>query len=115
VSRNKLFLYIGLVLLFIAFFFKWTGIWITSFGILLGIAIVFKVLFLLMTFREKGFKFQLWIYLMMAGVGLILLSMLFKTVIPVQLVHKVLFYSAILLKITGLVLMLFSQKRKLKK
>ena len=104
-KQSKLFLYIGLGILLLALLSRWTGLPPYCFWILFSTAILLKALFLLSVFREKGFKPQLWLYLILAGVTLILLSMPFKTIVP--MVYKMLFYSAIILKVSGLVLLLF--------
>jgi len=106
-KHSKAFLYIGLGTLLLALISRWTGLPAFCFWVLFSIAILLKALFLIFTFREKGFKPQLWLYLILAGVTLILLSMPFKTIVPIPLVYKMLFYSAIILKVSGLVLLLF--------
>ena len=111
-KQSSFFLYIGLGVLLLAFIFRWTELPVFYFWTLFSIAIFLKALFLLFTFREKGFKPQLWFYLILAGVALIFLSIPFKTIVPIPLVYKVLFYSAITLKATGLVLLLFSRINK---
>jgi len=109
---KKLFLFIGLGILLIAFIFKWSDAAVCYFRTLLGIAIFFKLLFLISVFRAKGFKLNLWFGLMLSGVAMILLSMLFKTTFPIPILYSILFYGAIMLKVLGLVLMLFSQRKK---
>jgi len=101
----------GLCMLLIAFVCKYTGMPTYCFWVLFGMAIALKTLFLVFTFREKGFKPKLWLYFILAGVVMILLSMLFKTIIPITTVYKALFYGAITLKTTGLLLMLFSFRK----
>jgi len=102
---NKIFLYIGLCILVIAFVVKWLFTSKYLFWILLGLAILFKIYFLIVTFRSKSIKVGLWLYFILAGVILILLSLLFKNII----LHNTLFYSAILLKTTGLILLLLKK------
>ena len=101
----------GLCMLLIAFVCKYTGMPTYCFWVSFGAAIALKTLFLVFTFKEKEFKPKLWLYLILAGVALILLSMLFKTIIPLTMVYKVLFYGAITLKTAGLLLMLFSSRK----
>ena len=108
-TGNRIFLYAGLSLLVIAFVVKGFHVSIYGFWILLGLAISFKVIFLILTFRSKSIRVGLWLYLILAGVAMILLSLLFKN----TFMHNTLFYSAILLKITGLILLL-SGKMKTK-
>jgi hypothetical protein len=96
-------------ILVVSFIVKWAGASLYYFWILLFAAIVFKTLFLIATVSKKGFKPRLWLYFILTGVALILISMLFKTTFPV--LYKILFYGAISLKATGLVLMILSKKR----
>ena len=111
-ESKKLFLYIGLGILLAAFIFNRLGVAVCYFRTLLCIAVFFKLLFLLSVFRAKGFKLSLWLGLILSGVAMILLSMLFKTTFPIPVLYNILFYGAITLKISGLVLMLFSQSKK---
>jgi dolichyl-phosphate-mannose--protein O-mannosyl transferase len=109
---NKILLYTGLGLLSLAVSVRWTGIFAYCFYPLLVMAILFKISFLVSVFRTKGFQPALWIYFILAGVAMIFISMLFKTVFPAPLLRNILFYGAILLKIIGLILMLRSKKNK---
>ncbi|MDR1197629.1 MAG: hypothetical protein LBK94_01260 [Prevotellaceae bacterium] len=111
-KHKKTFLYIGLGILTIAFVFKLTAAPAYYFWILLSTALIFKMFFLTAVFSEKGFKLSLWLCLILTGVVLILASMLFKTVFPIPALHKALFYVAISLKVTGLLLMIFSKRQK---
>jgi uncharacterized membrane protein len=54
----------------------------------------------------------LWLYLILAGVAMILVSMLFKNIFPLPVVRNILFYGAISLKISGLLLMFLQKKKK---
>lgn len=108
--NKKMYLFIGLGILLIAFVVKWANAPLFYFRILIGIALLFKFIFLIFVFREKGFKPALWLYLIMSGVTMIMLSMFFKNIFPMSSLYKILFYGAITLKISGLVLMLFSKK-----
>jgi uncharacterized membrane protein YbaN (DUF454 family) len=108
---NKVFLYSGLGILLIAFTFQWAGMSTYYFWVLLSIAIVFKAFFLVSVFRLKGFKPSLWLYFILAGVAMILISLLFKTIFPIPVLYKILFYGAISLKITGLILMILSKMK----
>jgi hypothetical protein len=105
------FLYSGLGILLVAFAAKWTGMAMYYFWTGLGIAVALKTLFLISVFRAGEFRPGLWFYLILTGVGLILISLLFKTVFPVPLLYKILFYSAISFKVTGLILMLCSKRK----
>ncbi|MDR2042356.1 MAG: hypothetical protein LBP98_08595 [Tannerella sp.] len=105
------FLYSGLGVLLVAFASKWTGAAVCYFWLLLGAAVVLKTLFLISVFRAREFKPSLWFHLILTGVSLILLSQLFKTIFPVPVLYKILFYSAITLKATGLILMLCSKRK----
>jgi hypothetical protein len=109
---NKILLYVGLALLSFAVTVRWTGIFAYGFYPLLGMAILFKTGFLVSVFRTKGFQPALWIYFILAGVAMIFISMLFKTIFPAPLLRNILFYGAILLKITGLILMCTQKKNK---
>ncbi|MCD8102195.1 MAG: hypothetical protein LUE26_06450 [Alistipes sp.] len=110
--NRKIFLFIGLSILFVAFVVRWANGPFLWFGILLGTAITFKVLFLVLTFREKEFKPSPGFYMILAGVAMILISMLFKGVFPAPVIQKILFYGAITLKVSGLGLMIFMSQRK---
>jgi len=104
--NNNIYLYSGLSLLLIAFVIRWIGVTHVVWIPILGIAILMKGIFLMNVFRRKGFKMSLWLMLILIGVVLILLSMLFRYVYPVPIVWAILFYGAIALKVSGLVLML---------
>ncbi|MDR2424070.1 MAG: hypothetical protein LBD59_05010 [Prevotellaceae bacterium] len=98
-------LYSGLTFMLLSF----TGKWILNmpnimFYIFLGIAITCKTLFLLSVIRANGFKLDVGLYFILTGVGLMLISMLFKTIIPIPVLQQILFYTAILLKVTGIIL-----------
>lgn len=105
-------MYTGLSLLVIAIIIRWLGlssaVWIPAFGI----AILLKGIFLVNVFRFKGFKMYGWLILILTGVVMILVSLPFKYVYPVPVVRNILFYGAIIFKISGLLLM-FVQKIKL--
>ena len=110
-NRTTAFLYSGLAMLLFAFLCKWAGMPGYCFWGLFVMAIALKTLFLVFAFRKNGFKPKPWFYFILAGVALILLSMLFKTAIPIPVVYKILFYGAITLKVAGLLLMLFSRRK----
>ncbi|MDR0428993.1 MAG: hypothetical protein LBH58_00750 [Tannerellaceae bacterium] len=110
--NNRVFLYSGLLLLLIAFVIRWTDMGIPSyyFWILLGIAIALKAVFLLTLFQRRDFKPGLWLYFILAGIVLILVSLLFKHIYPMPLVRFILFGLAVALKVSGLVLMFVQRK-----
>ncbi|MDR2147579.1 MAG: hypothetical protein LBE91_14090 [Tannerella sp.] len=112
-TGNKLYLYIGLSLLVIAFAVRWLHVlpayW---FWILLGVAISFKTYFLILTFRNKSVKVGWWLYLILAGVVMIFASLLFKNIFPYPVIRNILFFGAILLKIIGLILLLTGKKKR---
>jgi hypothetical protein len=110
-NYRKLFLYSGLGILVVAFAVKWLEASVRYFWVLLCIAILCKALFLIAVLSDKAFKPSRWLYFILAGVAMILISMLFKTIFPVPILHKILFYGAISLKTTGLILMIFSKKK----
>ncbi len=104
--NSKLFLYSGLSLLLIAIIIRWCGvpsvIWIPTFCT----AILLKAIFLFTAFRTKGFKISLWLTFIIIGVAMILVSLLFKYIFPIPQLRNILFYGAITLKVSGLILML---------
>jgi hypothetical protein len=106
---KRTFLYSGLGVLLVAFAAKWAGMAAYCFWTGLGIAVALKTLFLISVLRARKFRLGLWFCLILTGVGLILISLPFKTVFPVPLLHKVLFYGAVLFKVSGLILMLCSK------
>lgn len=103
---NRVYLYLGLALLLFSFVLRYLGASALVFWTVFGVAVFLKVFFLILVFRAKGFKPSLWLYLILAGVALIFISMLFKTLFPIPLLRNVLFYGAIALKLSGLVLMI---------
>jgi len=109
---NKAFLYSGLSVLLLAFVCKWMKLPTYSFWILLGAAVVLKSLFLISVFRTK-YKPSKGLYVILIGIGMILISMFFKYIYPLSLLNKILFYGAISLKITGLLMMILHKKNNL--
>ncbi|MDR2065815.1 MAG: hypothetical protein LBP85_08940 [Prevotellaceae bacterium] len=110
-KHGKSFLYGGLGILAVSFIVKWTGAPLLYFWILLCMAIILKAFFLTAVISTKRLKPGLWLYFIMTGVIMILISIFFKTAFHVPAVHKILFYTAVFLKATGLILMIFSKKR----
>jgi FtsH-binding integral membrane protein len=106
--NNKIFLYSGLALLLTVFAVRWlrTDVPAVYFWLLLAMAVTLKSVFLINVFRRKDFKPALWLYLILAGVLMILLSLLFKHVFPLPPVRLALFYGAIILKVSGLILLI---------
>lgn len=112
-QRNRIFLYWGLSLLLIAFVIRWMGAGevLGLFWIVFGAALLLKAVFLVNVFRVKGFRMTLWLKFILAGVLLIFVSLIFKYSYPVPIVRNILFYGAISLKVTGLLLMVFQKKK----
>ena len=108
--KRRLLLYIGLGLLALFFAAGRAGAPAYLCWTLFGVAIACKTLFLIRVFSAKGFRAGSWLYFILAGVALILLSMLFKTPFPAPALQKTLFYAALGLKATGLCLLVFKKK-----
>lgn len=108
-EKRFILLYSGLTLLAIAFVLKYAlHVAPPIFGIMLGVAIALKVLFLLFTFRQKGFHLKLPIILILIGVAMIITASNCKgSVSPI--LYYCLFFGAIGLKITGLFLLIFKK------
>lgn len=108
-EKRFLLLYAGLALLALAFVLKY-ALHVTPFifGITLGMAIALKVLFLLLTFKQKGFHMKLPIILILIGVAMIITAANCKGNVPMPLYHC-LFFGAIGLKITGVLLLIFKK------
>lgn len=105
-EKRFLLLYSGLTLLLMAFILKYAfHVTPLIFGITLGIAITLKVLFLLFTFKQKGFRFKLPTILILTGVAMIITATNCKESIS-AIPYYCLFFGAIGLKITGLLLLL---------
>jgi hypothetical protein len=105
-NLKYLFLFGGLLFIFVAMAVLWTGGSFAYYGSLLGIGILFKAIFLGFVFREKGFRWNFGLTLILIGVVMIFLSLLFKTIFPFPVVRNVLFYGAIAMKVSGLVLVI---------
>lgn len=103
----KIFLYSGLFVLGISFLFKWHGNPVL-FGIFLGMAIALKAIFLIAVLLKREVKLGLWFYLILTGVAMILLSLCFKACVPV--LYRTLFYAAVFLKLSGLLLLTCKKK-----
>ncbi|NDV46088.1 hypothetical protein D0T49_03410 [Paludibacter sp. 221] len=102
---SKLFLYSGLALLLVSLVLRIFGLSAIAWTSFLGLAVVLKSVFLFDVMRVKEFKMSLWLVLILAGVVMILVSLLFKYVFPMPLLRSILFYGAITLKVSGLILM----------
>ena len=105
----KIFLYAGLALLAVALITK--AVWVDSKAWLpvFCVAILLKIVFLILSFQKNKWQMTLWLKLILVGVVLIFISMFFKYVFPVVLLADILFYGAITLKVTGLLLMIFGK------
>ncbi|MGL4955703.1 MAG: GNAT family N-acetyltransferase [Bacteroidales bacterium] len=110
--RNKLLLYSALTLMLTAIVSKQLGLasvyWIPVFSI----AILLKCVFLLTLLQARKFKLSLPLILIIIGVGFMLTSFIFKTAFPILWLHSTLFYGAIALKITGLILAIILSQSK---
>ena len=104
-TRNRLFLLIGLSLLLVSIVIRWLGVSVAIWGTIFGTAILLKSIFLFNVFRTKGFKKNIGLTLIVIGVGMILTSLIFKYIFPVDLLRNILFYGAIVCKVFGLILM----------
>lgn len=109
---NRVLLYAGLSFLLVALIIRGmdgaSALWLPVFSM----AIVLKAGFLVSTFRNRQFKWHLWLSLILAGVILIFVSLFFKYVVPVPLLRNILFFGAIALKIGGLALLLVQKVSK---
>jgi hypothetical protein len=112
--NDKVFLYTGLGILLLALVIRGLGgpsiLWIS----VLCIAIIFKIIFLVLALYGSKFKLELWLIFILVGVLMILISLLFKYVFPIVWLRNVLFYGAISLKVTGLVMMMISKLKTVK-
>jgi hypothetical protein len=109
-DHNKKFLFSGLFLLSLAFAVRWlvgSELWFYS---LLGTGILLKGIFLFNVFRKKGFHLGLGFSLILIGVVMILTSLLFKNIFPIPLLRNVLFYGALALKATGVVVLILQRR-----
>ncbi len=107
---RKIYLFTGLAFFGIASLVLLAGWHPAWFWVLLGAGVSMKVAFLFCTFRRPDFKMSAPIYMILIGVATILVSLLFKSLVPLPVVRAVLFYMAIALKVGGVVL-LFCQSR----
>jgi uncharacterized membrane protein YbaN (DUF454 family) len=111
-THTKKFLFGGLGLLALAAVAKVLGASPFCVRLLFGLAIFCKTLFLvtkLFIKRKTGFSLPL--KMILTGVILILFSLLIKEFFLLLFLHKAFLYCAIVLKSTGLVLLLFSKKK----
>lgn len=113
-KNSTVFLYSGLTLLLIAFVIRYgeIGASFYLFWIVLGAAVLLKATFLFQFFRTKKVKTPQWLYLILAGVGMIFISMIFKYIYPSPWWWSLFFYGAITCKLTGLVWMLVCKKNE---
>lgn len=110
-TNNKIILYSGLALLFLAIYLRSVSVTSSVWLPLFCVAILLKTCFLVRVFRSKSFKPRLWFLLILCGVVLILLSMLFKYVFVIPWLRTTLFYGALFLKSSGLLLMVIGRVR----
>ncbi|MDL2208968.1 hypothetical protein LJB97_05040 [Parabacteroides sp. OttesenSCG-928-O15] len=109
--NNKLFLYYGLGILFLAIILRAFDVPTLVWAPLFGIAIVLKTIFLIRVFRSKNFQPSLWLGFILTGVAMIFISMIFRYLYPVPWLWCILFYGAIALKLTGLLMMIIKKVR----
>ncbi|MDR0766245.1 MAG: hypothetical protein LBF09_04840 [Odoribacteraceae bacterium] len=108
---RKTILYCGLFLLLLSFVTRWSGMTGYYSTTLLVAALLLKASFLVIVLRSRGFSLSpAFSRFILPGVVLILVALFFKSSCP--LLYKVLFLSAIALKVTGLYLLLFPGKRR---
>lgn len=105
----RVFLYGGLSLLLLAFVVRAWGVPSVYFWGLFAAAILLKSIFLFGVFRLKGFRLTPGMCLILAGVAMMLVSFLFKTVYPLPVIRILLFCGAISLKSIGLIWMLLDK------
>ncbi|MDR0794815.1 MAG: hypothetical protein LBE79_01990 [Tannerella sp.] len=109
-TRKKILLYAGLGMLALAYSVKWLDAPVYYFWILFGLAITFKVLFLIAALRSKHFRAGLWLYMILAGVALIMVSFIFKHFFSIPMIQNLLIYCAITLKLCGIMLMFWENR-----
>lgn len=110
-TNNKIILYSGLILLFLAIYLRAVSVTSSVWLPLFCVAILLKSCFLVRVLSNKSFKPRLWFVLILSGVVLIVLSMLFKYVFVIPWLRTTLFYAAIFLKSLGLLLMVIGRVR----
>jgi len=110
--NRSLFLYTGLSLLLVSIIIRRFGVSAFVWMLILSIAILLKVIFLINIIRSRKFKISLGLILIFIGVTMMLISTLFKYVFPVLWLRNILFYGAITLKISGLIISVFSKQSK---
>lgn len=105
-EKRFILLYLGLSFLAVAFLLKYAfNVSQPVFAVTLGTAIALKVLFLILSFLQKGFRLKLPIVLILIGVAMILVAINCKDSAS-AIVYYLLFYGAIGLKISGLILLI---------
>lgn len=104
IPRSRISVYIALLLLFAAMLLKYFGAPNAIFWTLFGMAILLKVLFLITILSSKGFKMTIGMYLILIGVLIILVSILLKWFPNLFVLQRILFFLAITLKVSGLIL-----------
>jgi len=109
-ATHKVFIYAGLCFLVISFVAQWLGAPTYLSLILRGLGVLLKVIFIIATLRSKTVRVGLWFYLIMTGVLMILVSLLFRNVVPIPIMRYIFFYGAISFKVTGLLMLLIRKK-----
>lgn len=107
----KILLYSGLALLALALTLRSLGVDTLFWAPLFVLAIALKTGFLVLTFRARQFRWHLWLILILAGVAMILLSLVFKHIYPLPLLRNILFYGALALKLSGLLVLMAGKMR----
>lgn len=109
--NNRLFLFSGLGLLFVAIVLRELGLspiyWASTFSI----AILLKSLFVFQTLRARNFALSWGVKLILIGVVTILISLIFRYLLPIEWLRAILFYSALGLKLSGVLLIAFEKIR----
>jgi hypothetical protein len=111
-QKPRIFLYTGLVLLLISFIVKYLGTPAYCFITLFSAAIVLKAVFLVSIFQQKNFKPGLGLYFILVGVVMIFISLFFKYIVQISVLQKIFLYTAILIKATGLILLIKKYRTK---
>lgn len=109
--HRRKFLFVGLGLLACAGLLRWLHVPSPYTHILFGMAIFCKATFLVVSlFFKKASRKALPLKLIVVGVILMLLSLPFKNLFPVPILHKGMFYVAIAIKVFALFLLIFRKR-----
>lgn len=105
--KRLIFLYLGLLLMAVAFAAKYFfGAGQTLFLTLISIAIALKITFLAITFTQKKLTFTWPIKLILIGIATIIIAVIIKNTIQIEWLYLTFFYTAITLKTLGLILLI---------